>query len=216
MTNEKILDELLDYGILVMDKPADWTSHDVVAYVRGALRIKKVGHLGTLDPMVTGVLPLVLGKATKLSESLMKKDKTYVGTMAIHSEIDKEKLEQEMKKFIGKIKQTPPVKSRVKREEREREVYEFKITKIYKKKVEFITKVEAGTYIRKLISDLGEKIGGAHMTALRRTEAGMFKESYAVKMDEFKQAVSEKRGGDDLKLRKMIIPAEIALKNTKS
>jgi len=201
----KPLNELLDYGILVMDKPADWTSHDVVAFVRGCLRIKKVGHLGTLDPMVTGVLPLVLGKATKLSASLMKKDKTYIGTMALHKEISEEELGKEMKKFVGKIVQLPPVKSRVKREERERDVYEFKIVKFHKKKVEFLVRCEAGTYVRKLIHDLGEGIGGAHMTALKRTKAGMFDEKQMVKMDDFKKAVSEWREGNDEKLKEMVI-----------
>ena len=211
----KELNELLDYGILVMDKPADWTSNDVVAFVRGCLKIRKVGHLGTLHPMVTGVLPLVLGKATKLSESLMKKDKTYIGTMAIHKDINEDELKKEMQKFVGKIIQKPPVKSRVKREEREREVYEFKIKKFYKKKVDFVAEVEAGTYIRKLISDLGEKIGGAHMTALRRTKAGMFSEKHAISMEEFKQAVSEFREGDDNRLRRMIIDADAVVGDIK-
>lgn len=211
----KPIDELINYGILVMDKPADWTSHDVVAFVRGCLKVKKVGHLGTLDPMVTGVLPLVLGKATKLSHQLMRKDKTYIGTMALHEEVSEKDLEKEMKKHVGTITQLPPVKSRVKREEREREVYEFKIHKFHKKKVEFIAKVEAGTYIRKLIHDLGENIGGAHMTALKRTQAGFFDEKQMIKMDDFKDAVSKWRQEDPKDLQKMIIPADEVLESIK-
>lgn len=202
------LQQLLECSFLIIDKPADWTSHDVVAFVRGCLRVKRVGHLGTLDPMVTGVLPLMIGKATKLSEKLMKKDKTYIGTMELDKPISEEELAKQMKTFIGKINQTPPVKSRVKRQEREREVYEFKILKFYKKKVDFISKVEAGTYIRKLISDLGETIQGAHMTRLRRTQAGQFNEKQPelITIPEFKKVISEWREGNPERLKKILIP----------
>jgi H/ACA ribonucleoprotein complex subunit 4 len=202
------LQELLEGSFLVIDKPADWTSHDVVAFVRGCLKIRKVGHLGTLDPMVTGVLPLMVGRATKLSEQLMKKDKTYVGTMALHEPITEEELKKQIKKFIGTITQLPPVKSRVKRQERQRTVHDFKITKMHTKKAEFIVKTEAGTYIRKLIHDLGEKIGGAHMTALRRTQAGKFNEKQPeiTTIPEFKKLISQWREGDSKKLEKIFIP----------
>ena len=75
-------------GALVIDKPAEWTSHDVVAKVRGHFLLEKVGHCGTLDPMATGLLVLVLGKATKLSERLMSADKVYEGTMRLGETTD--------------------------------------------------------------------------------------------------------------------------------
>src|SRR5512137_1182035 len=70
-------------GVLLVDKPKTWTSHDVVAKVRGHFRFKKVGHCGTLDPMATGLLVLVLGRATRLSEKLLSDDKTYEGAMLL-------------------------------------------------------------------------------------------------------------------------------------
>lgn len=75
-------------GAVLVDKPAEWTSHDVVAKFRNTFRLAKVGHCGTLDPMATGLLVLVLGKATKLSEKLMATDKVYEGTMRLGETTD--------------------------------------------------------------------------------------------------------------------------------
>jgi H/ACA ribonucleoprotein complex subunit 4 len=107
--------------------------------------------------MVTGVLPICLGDACRMQEYFMHRDKTYIGVMKLHQEITKKKLEEEMKKFLGVINQLPPRISRVKRVLRQREVMEFKILSFNKEKreAEFISKVQAGTYIRKLIDDLG-------------------------------------------------------------
>ena len=70
-------------GILLVDKPTGWTSHDVVAKVRGHFSLNKVGHGGTLDPMATGLLVLLIGRATKCSSSIMDGDKTYSGTIQL-------------------------------------------------------------------------------------------------------------------------------------
>jgi len=134
--------------------------------------------------------------------------------MRLHSDVKREKLEKEMKKFVGKIIQLPPVKSRVKREERERQVYYWKILEKKERNVLFEVKCEAGTYVRKLISDLGLKIGGAHMAELRRIEASIFteKDKNFINLYEFEKAVSEFERGNEDKLRKILIPAEIISK----
>ena len=134
--------------------------------------------------------------------------------MRLHEDINDERLNDEIKNFIGKIKQLPPVKSRVKREEREREVYSLEIIERDekdRKNVLFETEVEAGTYIRKLIHDLGKKIGGAHMLELRRTKAGIFSEqdSEFVNLYDFVKAVDEYKNGNESLLREILIPAEI-------
>jgi tRNA pseudouridine55 synthase len=113
-------------GVIVIDKPADWTSHDVVAKVRGILKTKRVGHLGTLDPIATGVLPLVVGRATRLAQFYSRSDKTYEGTVRfgwatdtydragepagpkVDCAIDAEVLEKALAGFRGQIEQTPP------------------------------------------------------------------------------------------------------------
>ena len=201
---EKPIKELLEFCILNVDKPADCTSFDVADKIRRIFDARKTGHFGTLDPMVTGVLPVALNRACKLVGYFMHRDKTYIGKMQLHKDISKEELKKEMKKFIGKIKQMPPVKSAVKRQLREREVKRFEIIKINGKVAEFIAEVEAGTYIRKLISDLGEKIGGAHMIELRRTKAGIFEEKNSFSLDYI-----EKITNNEEKLRNILIPAEI-------
>ena len=115
--------------------------------------------------------------------------------------------------FLGKIKQIPPHKSAVKREERERQIYEFKLLESSDNKdFLFQCKVEGGTYIRKICSDLGELIGGAHMSKLRRTAAGIFNESKIYTLKEFKEAVEENKKGNENKLKKMLILAEEAIK----
>jgi tRNA pseudouridine55 synthase len=75
-------------GILLVDKPKDWTSHDVVAKLRNYLKVKKTGHAGTLDPMATGLLIIMIGKATKVSQYLMSQDKIYTGTVLLGIKTD--------------------------------------------------------------------------------------------------------------------------------
>ncbi len=211
---EKPIEELINFGILNIDKPSDCTSFDVVNYIRRLLNLPKCGHGGTLDPMVTGVLPIFLGNACKIQEYFMHRNKVYIGKMKLHKEISEKQLKEAMKKFLGVINQLPPRISRVKRQLRKREIIEFKLLEYDKTKKEasFIAEVEAGTYIRKLIDDLGKNLGiGAQMIELRRTKAGIFsdKDKEFCNIEKFKDAVEEYKNGKEEKLRKLIIPAEI-------
>src|SRR5919198_1312062 len=113
-------------GALVLDKPEGWTSHDVVNKIRRLAKLKKVGHLGTLDPIATGVLPLVLGRATRLSRFYTRSDKVYEVTIRFgfatdtydrsgvatspvtKAEVDREELERHLEKFRGTFLQQPP------------------------------------------------------------------------------------------------------------
>jgi H/ACA ribonucleoprotein complex subunit 4 len=207
--NEKPILELLDFSIINVDKPSRITSFQCVDKVKKILGGKKAGHFGTLDPMVTGVLPVAINRACKLSNYFMKKDKQYIGKMYLHSDIAEVELKKYMEAFVGKIMQKPPVRSRVKRVLRERIVNKFRIIKKTGKVVEFESDVQAGTYIRKLISDLGERIGGAHMIELRRIRAGIFLEKDSHKIEEIEEAAKEYNLGKEEKLRAMMIPAEI-------
>lgn len=207
---EKPINELFEFSIVNVDKPAEITSFVCADRVRKILGAKKAGHFGTLDPMVTGVLPVAINRATRLSNYFMKKDKVYVGKMMLHRDISEQRLMDEMEGFIGKIMQKPPVRSRVKRVLRERIVNKFKIIKKEGRIVEFESDVQAGTYIRKLISDLGEKIGGAHMIELRRMRAGIFKVEKSYTLEEIEGAIKElKEKGNEEKIREILIPAEI-------
>tara|TARA_Y100000310_G_scaffold3354_2_gene4296 strand:+ start:3896 stop:4747 length:852 start_codon:yes stop_codon:yes gene_type:complete len=209
---EKPIEELLNFSIININKPSHITSFGVVDRIRKIFDIKRVGHFGTLDLKVTGVLPIALGRACKLCEYFMHHDKEYVGKMRVHSEINEADLKEEMNKFIGRIMQKPPVKSAVKRVLRPRTINKFEITRKEDRIVSFHSDVEAGTYIRKLISDLGEKevVGGAHMVELKRIRAGIFKDDKMHTIEEVSDAVRLwKEKGDESELRKILIPAEI-------
>ena len=214
---DKSIKELLEFGIINIDKPSNPTSFDTSEFVMKKLKLRKTSHFGTLDPKVTGVLPVALNRACKLTGFFLGEDKEYVGIMRIHGEMSMNKIQKVIdKNFIGVIKQTPPVKSRVKRQEREREVKRFELLEQNEdsKDIVFKAEVEGGTYIRKLIDDLGNDIGlGAHMLELRRVRAGIFKEDDkkypAVNLYDFEKAVDEYEKGNEQILREMIIPAEI-------
>ena len=174
---ERTADELIQYGIVNIDKPTGPTSHQTSDYVKKILHLEKAGHSGTLDPAVTGVQPIALGRATRITQFLLTAPKEYVCLMHIHQEIDEKTIRETLSQFLGKIRQLPPLKSAVKRVERTREIYEFEILEIKGKDVLFRVKCQAGTYVRKLCFDIGKKLGvGAHMAELRRTQAGPFTE----------------------------------------
>ena len=201
----------LNRSIIVIDKPCNPTSFQVSDYIKKQLKLNKSSHFGTLDPKVTGVLPVALGRAVKLTGYFSKQDKEYVGIMRLHEEIELKKIEETIKnKFLGNIRQLPPVKSRVKRQEREREIKKFEILEHEGQNFLFHVECQAGTYIRKLVHDLGKELGiNAHMTELRRVRASVFKEEQAVTLYQFQEAVKEYITGDEKKLKVMLIPIEI-------
>ena len=213
------LKTLLKGCFINVDKPEGPTSHSVDEWVMKILRVDKAGHFGTLDPMVTGVLPVAVGKATRLLQYLVS-GKEYVGTMHFHEEVDLKTVEKAIKeRFLGEITQLPPVKSRVKRQERQREIYEFKILENNGRDYLFYVKCEAGTYIRKLCHDLGEHLKiGAHMTELRRTKAGLFDESNLVTLNELSEAFEHyQKSRIPSRLLKLLTPMEeVIKKNIKS
>ena len=211
--DKRAIPELIDYGIVNIDKPAGPTSHEVSAFVQTILEINKSGHSGTLDPNVTGVLPVALESGTRIVQSLLKAGKEYICIMHIHDEVKDDKLRKVIGEFVGKIKQLPPIKSAVKRVERIREIYYIDILEIDGKDILFNVGCEAGTYIRKLCDDIGKKLGcGAHMASLRRTKAGPFDESSLVTLQDLKDAYwYYKNEKNEKPLRKCIKPMEFGV-----
>jgi tRNA pseudouridine55 synthase len=215
-------------GVLVVDKPAGMTSHDVVGVVRrgigaGRRHGPKVGHAGTLDPDATGVLVVALGRATKLIPYLQASTKTYDARLQLGtttdsldasgavlevrdaSHVDEQLLCEALKAFVGEIQQIPPMVSAVKvggerlhRKARRGEVVERRPRTITIHDVvledfeagpppeaAFLVTCTAGTYIRTLAADVGERLGvGAHLTALRRLGSGRFSLEGACSLDE--------------------------------
>ena len=209
--NERKTEEIINYGIVNIDKPKGPTSHQVSDYVQKILHINKSGHSGTLDPAVTGVLPIALGRGTRIVQALLTAGKEYIAIMHLHKAVEEKiLLETIQQNFLGKIMQMPPLKSSVKRQLRPRTIYYFEILEIEDNDVLFKVGVEAGTYIRKLIHDLGQKLGaGAHMAELRRTKAGPFDESTLFTLHELTDAYHFwKEEKNEKFLRKIIQPVE--------
>ena len=217
--DQRTLEQLLNYGIIILDKPPGPTSHETVAWTKRILKLPKIGHSGTLDPQVSGVLPLGLGEATKALGVLLYGPKEYHALGRVHSLPSKEKLQETMGMFKGEIFQKPPQRSAVVRQTRTRTIYEFEL--LEQKERLLLTRIlcEAGTYIRKLYYDLGEILGpGATMIELRRTRVDQFLETDGlVTLHELANAFAlweEKK--DDAKLMKMIKPVEYALSELKA
>jgi H/ACA ribonucleoprotein complex subunit 4 len=163
---------------------------------------------------VTGVLPIALGKATRIVQTLLNAGKEYVCLMYIHHPVDKKEIDKAIEKFTGKIKQLPPIKSAIKRRLRTREIYYFNILEINKQEILFQVGCEAGTYIRKLVHDIGQELNvGAHMVQLIRTKAGPFNDSSWHSLHDLKDAYEFYKDGDEKELRKIILPIEEAVKH---
>ena len=216
--DKRSIEQLLEYGLILIDKPPGPTSHEVVAWAKRILEIPKIGHSGTLDPQVSGVLPLGLGEGTKALGVLLLGPKEYVGLGRLHSLPSKEKLQQTLDLFKGEIYQKPPQRSSVVRQTRTRTVYELELLEQKERLILLRVMCEAGTYIRKLYYDIGEILGfGSSMIELRRSKVYQFSEEQLVTMHELTDAYyTWKETGDSEKLRNIILPIEHTLSEIKS
>ncbi|MFQ6053584.1 MAG: RNA-guided pseudouridylation complex pseudouridine synthase subunit Cbf5 [Candidatus Bathyarchaeia archaeon] len=207
------LQQHIRFGILNVDKPPGPTSHEVVAWVKRLLVLDKAGHGGTLDPKVTGVLPIALEDSTKVVQALLTAGKEYVCVMRTHGEVEEPRVVETLKLFEGRIYQRPPIRASVKRRLRTRTVYRIDYLEGDGRNWLFKVACESGTYIRKLCYDVGEVLGiGAHMHELRRTRSGPFVEEKLITMYDVADAVDIlQREEDDRPLRRIIQPMETAL-----
>lgn len=216
---ERSIEEYINKGIFSIDKPAGPTSHEVDLWVKNIMNVDRTGHGGTLDPKVTGVLPVALNQATRALSLLLLLPKEYVCLMHIHKATPVEDIISVFNEFSGKIYQMPPVKSAVKRQLRVRSIYEVEILEIENNQdVLFRVKCQSGTYIRKYCHDIGEVLGcGAHMAELRRTISGTFTEddSLVTLQDVTDAYYFYKNCGDEHMLREMIHPMESTTRDLK-
>lgn len=208
------LKEYVRYGVINLDKPANPSSHEVVAWIRRILRVEKTGHSGTLDPKVTGNLLVCIDRATRLVKSQQSAGKQYVCVIRLHGAIpDAKYLDRALQKLTGALFQRPPLISAVKRQLRIRTIYE---AKLYEYDSErhlgvFWVKCEAGTYVRTLCVHLGLLLGvGAHMQELRRVKSGILGEhDNLVTMHDILDAQwAFDNLGDESYLRRVIMPLE--------
>ncbi|WP_255168072.1 RNA-guided pseudouridylation complex pseudouridine synthase subunit Cbf5 [Natrononativus amylolyticus] len=180
--------ELLAFGVVNLDKPPGPSSHQVSGWLRDAVddaladaggetRIEKAAHAGTLDPKVTGCLPVMLGKATRLAPAFLEGEKEYVAVLECHGPVPAD-VGSVAAEFEGPIYQKPPRKSAVSRRLRVREIYDLSVLETTDRQALLRIRCESGTYVRKLCHDLGLALGtGAHMGHLRRTATEPFDDS---------------------------------------
>lgn len=213
-------------GIIIVNKPKGITSFDVIRKLKKILRTKKIGHTGTLDPLASGVMLVCVGKSTKLAQDLEAKDKVYIADFDIgyatdtydtegkkiaenHIEISKENLIEATKKFLGSIKQVPPMYSAIKmdgkklydlarkgieveRSERDVKIEYINILNFGENKAQIQTKVSKGCYIRSLIYDIGKDLGTyATMTELLRTAVGDYSLEQAYTLEEIENLITK-------------------------
>ena len=211
-------------GIIVVNKPKGITSFDVIRKLKKILKTKKIGHTGTLDPLATGVMLMCVGKVTKLASDLEAKDKVYIADFDIGYatdtydiegkkiaeniiEVSKENLEQSIKKFVGNIKQVPPMYSAIKidgnklyhlarkgieveRPERDVTIEYINLLDFKDNKAKIETKVSKGCYIRSLIYDIGQDLGTyATMTALQRKQVGDYSLENSYSLEQIEEMV---------------------------
>ncbi len=207
-------------GVLLIDKPEGLTSHDVVHKVKSILRVKKVGHCGTLDPFATGVLLVCIGQATRITDQLLTQDKTYLFTVHMGIETDtldktgtviaslpgchvtQERIEAALKDFLGDSIQEVPRYSAVKvggrrlyslarkgveveLPSRPIHIARLELRRYQWPEVKIEVACSKGTYVRRLASDLGKKLGcGGHVKDLRRLASGTFGVERAISLEQ--------------------------------
>jgi H/ACA ribonucleoprotein complex subunit 4 len=211
---DRPIEEYIRKGAIDLDKPEGPTSHEITSWVKKILNLNKAGHSGTLDPNVTGLLPIMLEDSTKAVDGLLTAGKEYVCLMKLHKAMPENMIKTVLKDFTGDIFQKPSIKSAVRRETRVRRIYYNELLEIDDNNVLFRVGCEAGTYIRKLCHDLGIAMGtGAHMQELRRTKSGPFREDEKmITLQDLQDAYFEwKENGNEAPLRKAISPMEFGL-----
>ncbi|MCU4741477.1 RNA-guided pseudouridylation complex pseudouridine synthase subunit Cbf5 [Halobacteria archaeon AArc-m2/3/4] len=220
--------ERLTFGVVNLDKPPGPSSHQVSGWIRDAVAdtletagaeasIDRAAHAGTLDPKVTGCLPIMLGDATRLAPVFLEGGKEYVAVLECHGPVPSD-VESVVAEFEGPIYQKPPRKSAVSRRLRVREIYELDVLETTDRQVLLRMRCESGTYVRKLCHDLGLALGtGAHMGHLRRTATDPFDDRTLYTAHDFLDALAFwAEDGDPELLSEVVEPAERALEHIPS
>ena len=208
---ERPMDQYIQFGMLVIDKTPGPTSHEIAAWIKKLMGLDRVGHGGTLDPKVTGVLPVTLQDSTKIVQALLDSGKEYVCVMRTHEEVSENDVLATLQEFTGEIYQRPPLRSSVSRRLRTRYIYGIDFLEGDGKNWLFKVQCQSGTYIRKLCYDVGEVMGcGAHMQELRRTRSGPFTEADMYTLYDLSEAIDFRDEGNDAPLRKIVRPFEDA------
>ena len=203
---------LLEFGVVNLDKPPGPSAHQVAAWVRDMADVDRAAHAGTLDPKVTGCLPILTGTATRAAQVFDDSRKGYVSVLELHAPVPSD-FEETLSEFEAPLYQKPPRKSAVVRRLRTREIHRLDALEREDRRALLDIECASGTYVRKLCHDLGLALGtGAHMGHLRRTKTGGFGDATLSTMEDLADGLAFWReDGDAELLREVVSPAERAL-----
>ena len=186
---DRTIDQLFESGFILLDKAPGPSSHQVSAWARDMIGLEKLGHGGTLDPFATGLLPLLSGKAMRLTGRILTHDKSYLAVLKIGREVEKTELEENMAKLTGKVYNVPPEISAVRVQVRTRKISRFEILDFDGTTVLTHIECEAGTYVRTMARDLGLLLDSpVELKELRRPSSGEFSLKQAVTMQQLADA----------------------------
>ena len=188
--DQKTIEQRLESGFFLLDKGAGPTSHQVAAWVRDMLELPRLGHGGTLDPFATGVLPLMSGKAMRLTKQILEHDKTYIAVFQFKNDVEQDALDAVMKQLTGRIYNVPPEISAVRVQVRTRKIHDFSLLDQSSKRIVARIRCEAGTYIRTMARDMGLFLDQpVELKELRREDSGRFALKDCVQLHEIADAV---------------------------
>ena len=210
---QRSLEERLDAGLILIDKPAGPTSHQVAAWAKDILGIDHLAHGGTLDPFATGLLTLMTGRARRLTSQVLGHDKEYVGVLKVGGDADMASLGEAINSLRGEIYNVPPSESAVKVQVRTRRIRAFEILDTKERLAAIRVACDAGTYIRTLARDLGLMIDSPiQLVELRRTRSGRFTEEHCVPMEDLVDAVYLwKERGDASAMLRLVSPIDVLM-----
>jgi H/ACA ribonucleoprotein complex subunit 4 len=212
---DRSLGELLECGVIIIDKPPGPTSHQLTAWARNLLGIARIGHGGTLDPFATGLLTLLCGRATRLTAVLLQKPKRYIAVLRFKDEVDKDRISGLLDSLTGETYNVPPKESAVKVQVRTRVIRLAQLVDVDDASRVFIVSFhcDAGTYVRTLAKDIGLLMGtGCELLELHREGTGGFDDSMACTMQQLTDAAFLWREHDeDRGLARILVPVESIL-----
>lgn len=201
---ERTIEQLLESCFILLDKSPGPSSHQVSAWARDMMGLEKLGHGGTLDPFASGLLPLLSGKAMRLTGKILTHDKSYLALFKFGKELERNEIEEKMAMLKGKVYNVPPEISAVRVQVRTRKISKFDILDFDGASLLTHIECEAGTYVRTMARDLGLLLDTpVELKELRRPTSGEFSLNQSITMQQLADAywLWQEKGEEDAMLR---------------
>ena len=202
--SERTIEQLLESCFILLDKSPGPSSHQVSAWARDMMGLEKLGHGGTLDPFASGLLPLLSGKAMRLTGKILTHDKSYLALFKFGKDLERNEIEEKMAMLKGKVYNVPPEISAVRVQVRTRKISKFDILDFDGTSLLTHIECEAGTYVRTMARDLGLLLDTpVELKELRRPTSGEFSLSQSITMQQLADAywLWQEKGEEDAMLR---------------